>query len=57
MTPGSGTKAAKNLRNRVLERYAMGRGLDCYHEDLKNDFWAKEGGDDDDDDSFFAFPV
>jgi len=37
-----GPAAAIALRQRILERYKQGRGLDCYRNDLKeDDFWEQ----------------
>lgn len=37
-----GPQAASALRERVLNRYKQGRGLDCYRDDLKGyDFWEQ----------------
>lgn len=38
-----GHKAATALRDRVLARYKQGRGLECYHEDMRSDsFWERK---------------
>ena len=46
-----GPRAASKLRERVVERYKQGRGLDCYRNDLKGyTFWEPLGehGEDED---------
>ena len=35
-----GLQAARNVKKRVMQRYALGRGLECYHHDFRSDdFW------------------
>jgi predicted membrane chloride channel (bestrophin family) len=36
-----GPVAAKKVRDRVLERYMLGRGLDCFHHDMQTSFWSE----------------
>jgi len=38
-----GAEAAKRVRERVLERYRLGRGLDCFRSDMEGSFWADVG--------------
>jgi predicted membrane chloride channel (bestrophin family) len=36
-----GPASAKKVRDRVLERYMLGRGLDCFHHDMQTSFWSE----------------
>lgn len=39
-----GSEVTSALRQRVLDRYAQGRGLNCYRADLRgNEFWERKG--------------
>jgi len=38
-----GAHSARRLQERVLERYRMGRGLDCFHRDKESAFWGELG--------------
>jgi len=36
-----GQAAAREVRERVLERYELGRGLECFQHDMQSSFWSE----------------